>query len=670
MREFTATVLVFFLVASWPEQANAQPAAEDAPPVAEFDVTPFISPAFDAPALSPDGKHVAVRRVSEGRPYLEVFRIENSESVAVYIMEAGLGVANYHWADERSLLIQIAYGDEFWTDGRNQGGWIRYDIITKKGDRLFQKHPRRMLAGRGLIGKLRIESFADVFVVDAFEDDGNDVRVMYPDRRVSWISRYDTRRDRYNRLADVPGDIFDAYSDRQGNVFATWGHPVVESSAVTFKDAVRLLYRNDPKADFKEALAGHIDDYDIDLVTDGPRDGTVYILENAKDDRIGLSVLDLNDGSIEPVFRPARTDVTTAFLDAERSLYAVRHDDHFPQFHYPNPEHPAAMLHRVGVTAFENMNVRIVSFARNAPLAIIAVDGDTEPGMYYVATLGSARLSGLFPRTRGVPEDKLGTRHPIEFPGDDGSRLTGYMTLPAGHAPGEAIAFIVLPSDELFPMPATWGFDGVSQFFASLGFGVLEVNARGTVGFGRDFQAAGRGQVASVVPQDIAAGLRYVVARGDADANRVCIVGRRFGAYAAVMSAIQKPSLYRCLVTVNGVYDVAGIRKALPIGGARERFTAQLGRPGDEDEAFREISPRYIASRISKPLLVVEAKQYSTSLPDQARDMIRAVKAGKVPHVVYEVETSRSNNMLTHAERRGAFERIAGFVLTHTRKSS
>ena len=369
------------------------------------------------------------------------------------------------------------------------------------------------------------------------------------------------------------------------------------------------------------------------------------------------------------MFRPARTDILKTYLDAERKLYAVRYDDHFPQFHYPDPKHPAAELHRFASAGFKNMEVEIVSIARDAPQAVISVSADAEPGMYYLGELGGKQFTGLFRRAPDASAAPLGARHPIEFPGPDGSRLTGYITLPKDHEQGTRIPFVVLPRRELFPLPATWGYDRESQLFASFGIGVLEVNARGSMGFGREFHRAGVGMVASAVRRDIAAGLDYAVDSGNADPDRVCIVGGRFGAYWALLASMRRPAKYACVVAINGIYDVAGIRKALPIGGARERFAAQVAYADADDAAFREISPRYIAARMNTPLLIVEARQFSENLPGQAREMIRALKLAKIPYELHEESTSRANNLLTLAARRGAYTKIAAFVQAHTRES-
>lgn len=650
--------LAFAVVAASVQLAGAdtEPAGPAAP-----DVTPFVSPDFENPRLSPDGKYVAVRRIVDDRPLVDVYTLGSSDSLGAFRLEEGFGIGDHAWGDSRTLIILGFRSDPYWTRGMAvDPTWFRYDIHDRKSERLFVNMPRRLLSMRNVVGKFRFQSFFQPLVPNAFADDPNDVLVLFPDDRSSWVSRYDVRRNRSTKLATIAGEVLDAYADRDGNVLAASGHPVSVGSR--FEDQVQLWHRPSGDVDFQVAHTGHIDDYDIDLLAPGPRERTLYVLENVTGPSLGLGVLDLATGEVAAAFRPGRTDVMTAYLDRERSLYAVRYDDHFPQFHYPDPTHPAAVLHRFATGVFKDMNVEIVDFARDAPTAILDVRSDTEPGTYYLATLGETKLSTLF--QRAPKPEAPGVRHPIEFAAQDGTRLTGYITVPPKYAEGEAAPFVVLVPSPFAP-PASWGYVEGAQLLATNGLGVLEVNVRGALGFGRAFHEAALGKVMDTALADLAAGVEYVVANGIADPRRICIVGQDVAASVAMLASLGRPSRYRCVVTIAGTYDLAQLRKQMPLGGLRERFSEQIAGAGADDDAFRAISPRYLADRIDAPLLLVEAAQFVPSLSPQARGMIRALKAANVPYELHEESTTRTNRMLTHAARRGAYARIVGFLGEH-----
>lgn len=647
--------------------------AEDANPAAGVDVGGFVAPSFDRPKLSPDGKLVAVVRVSQDRPYLDVISLEGGdEQIAPYSLGVGNGIAAHEWVDNRTLLVEIRYGDEFWVrDDVNRGGHHLVDIKTRKVKRLFEKSARNPIRPGALL-KLQMPWFADSFVVNAFDQFPGAASVIFPDERSSWVSRYELARGRYEKLAEVSGDVWDAYVDRQGRVLAAWGHP--EMSGVTFKDRVQLFHRPHPSSDWSIALAGGFDDHDVDLLGPGSRDRTAYVLENATGDTLALSELDLSNGKLQPVFRASRTDVLTARRDAKGRVYAVRHDDHFPQWHYPagpgGKALPAAVIHASAAKAegFKEKNVEIVSFARDADAMILRVSGDRDPGTYYLTSLSDKGLKVLAKRFPEIDADELVARHPVEFAGPDGSRLTGYVSLPKGVKKGQRVPFVVLRGPQLFPKAQTWGWDREAQFFASQGLGVLRVNARGTLGFGREFHRAGVGRLPTAVPADTLAGVRHAVANLAADPARVCLVGRGWGAYTALMTAIQEPDAIRCVVAIAGAYSPARERLALPVRGARERYSGLVSARSRNDEAFREVSIPHIAARIRTPLLMVEARQFSERLSSAARDMIRELDQHEVAYVLHDEATSRPGNLLSLTARRNAYARAAEFVLEHTAK--
>ena len=647
-------------------------AAQEEAPATGLDVGGFVAPAFDRPKLSPDGKLVAAVRVAQDRPYLDIINIggESGEPVAPYSLGVGNGIATHEWVDNRTLLVEVRYGDEFWVrDDGNRGGHHLVDIHTRKVTRLFERSARDPIGPRDLL-KLRLPSFADTFVANAFDQFPGTASVIFPDSRSSWVRRYDLARGRYEKLAEVPGEIWDAYVDRQGRVLATWGHP--EMSGVTFKDRVQLLYRPHPSSEWSVTLAGGFDDHDVDLLGPGSRDRTAYVLENATGDTLGLSELDLSNGKLQPMFRAQRTDVLTAPRDAKGRVYALRHDDHYPQWHYPpgpgGKALPATVIHASAAKRFKDMNVAIASFARDADAAILRVSGDRDPGTYYTTSLSDKGLKVLATRSPEIDGDVLVARHPIEFPGPDGTRLTGYFSLPKGVKKGDRMPFVLLRGPQLFPKAQTWGWDREAQFFAGQGLGVLRLNARGTLGFGRKFHEAGVGRVDTAVPADILAAVRHATANLAADPARICVVGRGWGAYTALMAAIREPEAIRCVVAIAGAYNPARERLGLPVRGARERYSALVSARSRDDDAFRQVSIPHIAARIRTPLLMVEARQFSENLSAAARDMIRELDEHKIPYEFHEEATSRPGNLLSLTARRNAYARAAEFVLEQTAK--
>ncbi len=610
----------------------------------------------ESPVLSPDGEHFALQRMKEdGAETVDVIRIDNGDVVASFLFKEDVNVFDHGWIDNKTLILRSRMGDPYWQEFPNIGRYHRFDITSNKVDQLFVRQQLGVgredgeLRGRfgGYPVRLRHLMFPGSF----------DARAIVRQETSTEVFRYDMLRESYKSLERIDGNVVDVYTDDDGNVLMAYGKP--ELRGRTFNGQSFLIYRASGDGEWKTAYEGSFDDASVSIVGKGPHEDTVYLLETITGDIGTLSYIDLNTGEITNVFRPARTDVHTYYLDGRNELYAVRHDDHFPQWFYPNPKHIAAQIHNLVRGRFKSMNVSL-TFARDNSKAIATVSGDANPGTYYLFDTDGNKLTPLFDRNEAVANYQLGERHPLEFPGPDDTRIPAYVTLPKGQA--QNLPFVVWVHDNPNGMPATWGFDAEAQFFASLGIGVLNVNHRGKMGFGVEFTKAGFGEWGNYILDDVAEGVRFLTRQGIADANRICIVGRRWGAYVAMQSALDHRRLYRCAAGIAGYYDLVGIWKFMPTRGGRERFEfATVGDSASEDR-YKEVSPRWRARELRMPVMLIEGQQYRNNIGEQVMDLVRELRAGDLPHELLILDNDRTDNWLTDEEKRQGFKALAGFV--------
>ena len=129
-----------------------------------------------------------------------------------------------------------------------------------------------------------------------------------------------------------------------------------------------------------------------------------------------------------------------------------------------------------------------------------------------------------------------------------------------GAAPDKPIAAVVFPHGGPYYRDY-WGYDELVQLMANRGYAVLQLNFRGSTGYGQEWRKAGHRAWARVVRDDIAAGAHWLVSQGIADAARMCIVGWSYGGYAALIAAVKEPQLYRCAVSIAGVSDMSQLAR-------------------------------------------------------------------------------------------------------------
>ncbi|PHR20936.1 MAG: S9 family peptidase [Sphingopyxis sp.] len=186
---------------------------------------------------------------------------------------------------------------------------------------------------------------------------------------------------------------------------------------------------------------------------------------------------------------------------------------------------------------------------------LIWAGSDVDPGQYFLFDRGSKQLRPLLGVRPKVENQNLATVKPVTFPAADGTEIPGYLTLPIGVEPKNLPA-IVIPHggpesrDE-------WGFDWLAQFFVSQGFAVLQPNFRGSAGYGDDWFLENGYKSWKIAIGDVSDGGRWLIREGIAKPEALSIVGWSYGGYAALQSAVTYPDLFKAVIAIAPVTDLA-----------------------------------------------------------------------------------------------------------------
>jgi dipeptidyl aminopeptidase/acylaminoacyl peptidase len=228
---------------------------------------------------------------------------------------------------------------------------------------------------------------------------------------------------------------------------------------------------------------------------------------------------------------------------------------------------------------------------------------DNDPGTYYLYDKASRKLEEILSTRPQLAETRLASVKPIEFPAADGTRIPGYLTLPAG-SDGKNLPAIVMPHggpgsrDE-------WGFDWLAQYFAARGFAVLQPNFRGSSGYGDAWFKKNGFQSWRTAIGDVNDGGRWLVSQGIAKADQLAIVGWSYGGYAALQSSVLDPDLFKAIVGIAPVTDLETLR------GEARGFTnfPQVDAFIGHGDHVRDGSPARNAKSIKAPVLLFHGDQ-------------------------------------------------------------
>jgi dipeptidyl aminopeptidase/acylaminoacyl peptidase len=321
-----------------------------------------------------------------------------------------------------------------------------------------------------------------------------------------------------------------------------------------------------------------------------------------------------------------------------------------------------ARVWRAVENAYAGQRVRLVSWSDDRQKIVVLVDSPTEAPAYALVDLATKSANWLGQEYEKLTPADVSPVIPLTYKAKDGLELHGYLTLPHGAKPHD-LPLVVFPHGG----PAARdepGFDWWAQAMADHGYAVLQVNYRGSDGYGWKFLSAGFGEWGRKMQTDLSDGVRYLAGQKIIDPKRVCIVGASYGGYAAMAGMALDPGVYRCAADVAGPTD---IRRFIAWAGDQNGVAAQrywirfMGAENLKDASLEEISPAMHADRVQGPVLLIHGKDDTVVPLEQSRVMAEALKAAHKP--VDLVVLDSTDHWLTKGETRLVMlQQVIGFL--------
>lgn len=263
-----------------------------------------------------------------------------------------------------------------------------------------------------------------------------------------------------------------------------------------------------------------------------------------------------------------------------------------------------------------------------------------------------------------LPPAQMSIPQSVNFKSRDGMDLHGYLTMPktATSTVQSKVPLILFPHGGPVGRD-TASFDYWTQFFASRGWAVLQVNFRGSSGYGSDFQTAGFKRWGMEMQDDLTDGVEWLAKQGKIDPAKVCIVGASYGGYAAMMGVIKTPDAYRCAISIAGIADLRDLlAQSQHYIGYEIRVERQIGEWWNDRERLRQTSPVNRVKEIHTPLLLIHGKEDRMVDVDQSRDMASALKgAGNKDYRYIELPLG-DHNLSREEDRITTFTEMEKFL--------
>jgi dipeptidyl aminopeptidase/acylaminoacyl peptidase len=273
-----------------------------------------------------------------------------------------------------------------------------------------------------------------------------------------------------------------------------------------------------------------------------------------------------------------------------------------PEIVYLNPTWKAR-LDGINLALPDTIN-SISSMDREETVAVVSSGSSTQPAKYYLFDMQKSSLEELPSSMPWIDPAEMAEMKPVQFNARDGLELHGYLTVPAG-SDAKNLPLIINPHGGPWARDG-WGFSPETQFLANRGYAVMQVNFRGSTGFGRNHFDKGNKQWGRSMQNDITDAVQWAIDQGIVDKDRVCIYGGSYGGYAAMAGLTFTPELYKCGINYVGVTSIPLLFKTMPVAWDTQRMmmTERVGDPDKEKEFLEEWSPVNHADKIKAPVFM------------------------------------------------------------------
>lgn len=545
--------------------------------------------------LSPNGQHVAFLAPYQSRMNVFIQNLATGKKTRL-TSETKRDIASYFWKGNSRILFTLdEAGDEndklfsVTTDGKNRKSYTNFP-------------------------KVRTE------IIDDLPDDPVNVIVGLNKRKAEVFDAYrlNTKKGSLELIAENPGNIVNWMADHNGKLRLAISSDGVNRSLL-YRDRENQQFRPILTTSFKDALSPEFFTFD---------NKNIYAISNLGRDKSAIVIFDLINGKeMKTLYENPDYDVTgLTFSRKDKALIAAKFTSWKREHHFFHPKFQQ-MFTRLQ-SKLPNAEINISSTDKREEKFIIRTYSDKTQGAYYLYDQKKDELALLQEISPWLDPNEMSEMRSIEYFARDGMKIHGLLTLPKGSS-GKNLPIIVNPHGGPWHRNS-WGFNPEVQFLANRGFGVFQMNFRGSTGYGKKFWEASFKQWGRKMQDDITDGVRWLIKEGIAHEGKIAIYGASYGGYATLAGLAFTPDLYACGIDYVGVSNLFTFMKTIPPywQPMLDQFHEMVGNPDDEKDKIimTATSPVFHVDKMKAPLFIAQGANDPRVNKAESDQMVEALK--------------------------------------------
>lgn len=597
--------------------------------------------------LSPDGEHLAGRLRKDGTVLLFVMDTHTQEIVGGVKPPANSEIHTVTWANNKRLVFEFAQRFSYIFDQPVATGELfGVDIDGSNADLLYGFRAGDNETGRRLHTKSDIRASQEI--ISLLEHDDDHILIAeYPwvAKPIPTVSRLNIYTGRKKKVERIPFPNANILADKHGNIrFVSWYDKANKLHAAS---------RQSAKSEWSEiSIDQSANQTGTPVQINDAATKVYWRVDLGSAELASLQELDLETGVFTTLFSSDQVDLEFWESDLVTNEPAVGvFYTHTTKYQYADTESSLRKVHQQLAKAFTGQNIFITSHTADGQKLLLRVTSDVNPGEFYIFDQQTKKVDFLWANLSWIDPRQMAPMQNISFTARDGQQIDGLLTLPVTNKKAERPPLIVIPHGGPHGVRDHWNFDQEVQLLANRGYAVLQVNFRGSGGYGKAFEKLGYRQWGGAMIEDIIDATKWVIESAPVSKDQVCIYGASYGGYAAMMAASKAPSLYRCAVGYVGVYDLNIMYSDGDIPrfwGGEAYLEKVLGR---NEQQLNDYSPTRHVDKITAELMIIHGTEDRRAPIKHANYLRQALKAvdkdftwlkyGDSGHGVWDIDKRR-----------------------------